>query len=72
MLLMSIRLRFFVAAMVFAALANGLAFFVLGRMRSLGRRVGIWRTHNDWVLYRDYWRIAPERNWSRAPIIVGY
>jgi hypothetical protein len=71
MLLMSIRLPLFAAAMVFAALANGLAFFVLGRMRSLGHRVGIWRTSKDWALYREYWRVAPERDWSRAPIVIG-
>ena len=35
------------AAMVFEALANGLAFMILSRMRSLGVRVGIWRTHKD-------------------------
>ena len=61
-LLSNIRLPFFAVAMVFAALANGLAFFVLGRMRSLGHRVGVWRTHRDWFLYREYWRLAPERN----------
>ena len=71
MLMNSIRLPFFVAAMVLGALANGLAFFVLGRMRSLGHRIGIWRTHRDWGLYREYWRVAPERNWSRAPIMIG-
>jgi len=53
MLLTSIRLPFFAAAMVFGALANGLAFFVLGRMRSLGHQVGIWRTDRDWALYRN-------------------
>jgi len=71
MLLTSIRLPFFAAAMVFGALANGLAFLVLGRMRLLGHRVGLWRTHRDWALYREYWRVAPERNWSRAPIMMS-
>jgi hypothetical protein len=71
MLLMSVRLPFFLAAMAFAGLANGLAFFVLARMRSLGRQVGIWRSHRDWALYRDYWRLAPENRWSRIPVAVG-
>ncbi len=71
MLLTSVSLPFFAAAMVFGGLANGLAFLVLGRMRSLGHRVGIWRTCKDWALYREYWRVAPEKNWSRAPITIG-
>jgi hypothetical protein len=70
-LLMSIRLPFFAAAMVLGALANGLAFFVLGRMHSLGHRIGVWRTRRDVALYREYWRVAPSRNWSRAPLIVA-
>jgi hypothetical protein len=70
-LLMNVRLPFFLAAMAFGGLANVLAFFVLARMRSLGRRVGVWRTHRDWVLYRDYWRVAPYHKWSRAPIILA-
>ena len=70
-LLTSISLPFFGAAMVFGALANGLFFLVLNRMSSIGHRVGVWRTHRDWVLYREYWRVAPQRNWSRAPILMG-
>jgi len=66
----NVRLPYFAAALVFAALANGIAFLVLSRMRSLGLRIGVWRSHKDWALYRQYWRIAPERNWSRAPIIL--
>jgi hypothetical protein len=71
MLWMSIRLPFFAAAMIFGALVHGLALFVLARMRLLGHRVGIWRTHRDWALYREYWRVASERNWSRVPIMAG-
>lgn len=71
LMLSSIRLPFFALAVVFAALANGLAFLVLGRMRSLGHRVGVWRTHRDWAIYREYWRVAPERHWSRASIAMG-
>jgi len=70
-MLMSVRWPFFGAAMLLGGLANGLAFLVLDRMGSLGRRVGIWRTHKDWALYREYWRKAPERNWSRAPIAIA-
>ena len=65
------RLPYFATAMVFAGLANGLALFVLNRMRSLGLRIGFCRTHKDWALYRQYWRVAPERNWSRIPIIFA-
>ena len=68
---MSVRWPFFGAAMLLGGLANGLAFLVLDRMSSLGHRVGIWRTPKDWGLYREYWRIAPERNWSREPITIA-
>jgi len=65
-------IAYFASAMVFAGLANGLAFFVLWRMRRLGHRVGILRTlGKDWALYRAYWRVAPEQNWSRIPLIIG-
>jgi len=66
------RLAYFAAAMFFGALANGMAFLMLWRMRSLGRQVGIWRTlGKDWALYREYWQVAPAQNWSRAPLVVG-
>ena len=45
----------FAGAMVFGAMANGLAFFILYRMRSLGYGVGLWRTSRDWALHREYW-----------------
>ena len=56
-------------AMLFAALASGCAFFVLGRMRSLGRDVTGW-LHKDLALYREYWNLAPAKDWSRTPLIV--
>jgi hypothetical protein len=63
---------FFIAAMSFALVANVCAFFVFSRMRSIGFSVGLWRTMpKDLFLYRGYWNIAPKRNWSRAPIIIG-
>ena len=65
------RLPYFAAAMVFGGLANGLAFLVLSRMHSLDLRIGFWRTQKDWALYRQYWRVAPRHNWSRAPIIFA-
>jgi hypothetical protein len=61
----------FLWAMFFGGLANACAFLVLYRMKILGYQVGWWRTHRDWDLYRQYWRIAPGRKWSRAPLIVG-
>jgi hypothetical protein len=66
-----VSVPFFAASMVFAGVANGLAFFILYRMRSLGYRVGVWRTSRDWSLYREYWRIAPSKSWSRAPIALA-
>jgi hypothetical protein len=65
-------LRFFLAAMPFAALANVCAFQVLNRMKSIGFTVGLWRSaRKDLALYRGYWHIAPKRNWSRLVLIVG-
>lgn len=64
--------RFFLAAMPFAALASICAFRVLYRMHIIGFSVGIWRTlRKDLALYRGYWNIAPNRNWSRLVLIVG-
>jgi hypothetical protein len=62
---------FFWSAMLFGALANGCAFFVLNRMRSIGYPVGLWRTINDWALDREYWKIAPSKGWSRFPLLIG-
>jgi hypothetical protein len=67
----SANLAYFAAAMIFGGIANALLFLVLLRMRSAGERIGFWRTHKDWALYRQYWQIAPARNWSRAPIILS-
>jgi hypothetical protein len=62
----------FTVSMMFGALANVCAFFILARMRSLGFSVGIWRwPRKDWLLYRGYWNIAPNKDWSRLPIILG-
>lgn len=62
----------FSVAMLFGGLANGCAFFVFSRMKRLGRKVGHWRWfQEDLALYREYWNLAPERNWSRAPLIFG-
>jgi hypothetical protein len=53
-------------AMLFAGLANGLAFLVLHRMALAGYEVGLWRwPQKDFKLYLEYWRIAPLRGWSR-------
>jgi len=71
---MDFRLRglLFAIAMTFGGIANGLAFMVLGRMRSLGFSVGLWRwPRKDFQLYRTYWNIAPTNGWSRLPIMVS-
>jgi hypothetical protein len=63
---------YFVIAIIFAAVANGCAFFVLHRMKTLGRNVGHWRwASKDIALYKEYWKLAPMKKWSRAPLIVG-
>ena len=59
----------FGAAMFFAGVANYFAFAVLHRMESAGYEVGIWRTFKDFEPYSGYWRIAPERQWSRRPMV---
>lgn len=66
-----INIGFFAVAMLFGALANICAFFVLYRMRSLGFSVGMWRwPRKDFQLYSGYWNIAPKRGWSRFPIMM--
>jgi hypothetical protein len=62
----------FLIAMFFAAIANCCAFLVLSRMSRIGHQVGIWRTHKEFSLYRDYWRVAPTMKWSRVPLIAGF
>lgn len=63
---------YLVLAMIFAGVANGCAFFVLHRMKTLGRNVGHWRwASKDFALYREYWNLAPLKNWSRLPLAVG-
>jgi hypothetical protein len=63
----------FAVAMIFAIIANGCAFFVLGRMRTLGFSVALWRWRpNDFKIFRAYWNIAPVKGWSRRPVIIGF
>jgi hypothetical protein len=57
------------SAMLFGGVANSLAFLVLQRMQSAGYRIGFWRIPSDVTLYREYWRIAPGRGWSRLPVV---
>lgn len=53
-------------AMLFGGFANSLAFLVLHRMESAGYEVGLWRwPGKDFRLYSEYWRIAPQKGWSR-------
>jgi hypothetical protein len=60
----------FAFALAFASVANVVAFRILGRMKAAGYEVGFWRMSRDYRLYSDYWRIAPERGWSRAPLVI--
>lgn len=67
----AVRIEFFAVAMIFGALSNACAFFVLYRMRSLGFTVGLWRSpRKDFPLYSGYWKIAPNRGWSRLPVVI--
>src|SRR6187399_1745264 len=53
-------------ALLFAGIANSLALLIFHRMNSIGFEVGIWRwPGQDLRLYAEYWRIAPDRGWSR-------
>lgn len=57
------------AVCLFGGLANSLAFLVLHRMETAGYQVG----HRSWLfkdlkLYSEYWRIAPNDNWSRLTL----
>ena len=56
-------------AMLFGGLANYFAFTVLHHMASAGYKVGTWRTYKDFGLYSEYWNIAPQKQWSRLPIV---
>lgn len=55
---------------LFGGLANSFAFRVLHRMDSAGYEVGIWRWTRDFKLYAEYWRIAPDKGWSRFTLIA--
>jgi hypothetical protein len=56
---------------LFGGLANSLAFLVLHRMDSAGYDVGIWRWPKDFKLYSEYWRIAPNKGWSRFTLVAA-
>jgi hypothetical protein len=56
-------------AMLVAGASGALEFLVLRRMANAGYEVGFWRTLKDFKLHSEYWRIAPEKKWSRAPLV---
>ena len=56
----------FGVAMLFGGIANSRACLVLDRMDAAGYDVGYWRWFpKDLKLYSEYWRIAPNKGWSR-------
>jgi hypothetical protein len=58
-------------AMLFGGLANGLAFHVLDRMDEAGYEIGYRRwLRQDLRVYAEYWRIAPQKGWSRS-VLTG-
>ena len=56
---------------LFGGLANSLAFLVLHRMDSAGYDVGLRRWPTDFKLYSEYWRIAPDKGWSRFALVAA-
>lgn len=55
--------------MFFGGIANSLAFRLLDRMDEAGYEVGYWRWFwQDLRIYFEYWRIAPQRGWSRSAL----
>ncbi len=60
----------FGVAMLFAGSAGALGFLVQHRMKLTGYDVQTWGDPMRTLkLYSDYWRIAPEKGWSRVPIV---
>jgi len=49
--------------------ATLLAFWIFARMKRVGYERRLFCVRSDLNLYRSYWHIAPEKHWSRAPII---
>jgi len=55
--------------MFFAGVANSLAFRILDRMDEAGYEIGYWRWFGqDLKTYAEYWRIAPQKGWSRSTL----
>jgi hypothetical protein len=60
----------FGVAMFFGGTANSFACRVLHRMDEAGYQIGYWRWFSkDLKLYSEYWRIAPNKGWSRLTLI---
>ncbi len=59
------NLLFFAIAMFFGLVANAAAFLVLEGMETLGWSRTGW-VGRDFQMYAAYWRIAPQKGWSRV------
>jgi hypothetical protein len=64
------RILYFLFAMAFLVAANLCSAAMRNRMEKRGCKRGFWgRTPADLILYREYWRIAPQVGWSRLTLI---
>lgn len=53
-----------------AGVATVLAFWIFARLDSVGHPRHWWR-NEDLRLYRLYWKLAPEHDWSRVPLVAA-
>jgi hypothetical protein len=53
-----------------AGIANLLAFRIFARLKEAGIERRWWR-HEDFRLYRLYWKLAPTRGWPRQTLIAA-
>jgi hypothetical protein len=66
------RVLLFLAAMLFAGIANAAAFYILERMQGLGFDTRpSWNAKKQFLPYYGYWNIAPTKGWSRGPLVAG-
>lgn len=65
------NLSYFLLAASLSAAASSCSLLVLARMRSVGYRISFWRPAQAFAACRDYWRVSPQKKWSRMPLILG-
>lgn len=55
----------FGTGILFAGIALHLVFLVFSRVAQSGERIP------GYDVYRAYWRMAPQRGWSRVPVVMS-